>query len=828
VIHKGQVAAIQIASSISGEVDEDEKTTIESGWEEEPSTTVEQGELAAKLRAVGTGEPQRTITSVTSTNATNLEEPTMDDQRANQALASLPVMTPSELLSPDALGRLICTQGNDSGREYEIRPGKSYSIGRAIDNDVVLTDISVSRKHFDLRLDGGVWMLVDRGSGNGTLVNGNLEDAPFLLSGGDRIEIGNTSFRFDLPNLPPLPAQVARASDFDIELDEAPSQIRDSRDSRDDSGDSEGSTRRRLDDDEDDDEEPSTVAGKPLREVAPEPAPERAYVPPIRPKTLPPPMPMRQQQRSGSPPPYALGSQPMGAMGSVNAGPTAPAAPNAMTVSPLQGMPPLQLSAPPAMPMSVPGALPQSTLPLPQMANRPPPHMLDGGYLPTTLPGQGHQQQPRPLDLRSASPSIPPAMSGQALPPPPSMPGMQMPPMMQSQQHPSMGYPQLHAQMQPHDLPSQMQPPGQMPMQMQMPSQIQPQMMGYGMRGDSGPMASAPYGAPMQASYVATPDRTGARRLKLVLGGVALTMLAAAATIVIIRHSGSSSAPDVADSDQKTDGSAAPTKDTKSDKHFTPPMPPAPQAPAVPQQPTHPPTVTPIQPHPTVTPLAPANPVAPPGEPHVQPHIAPPGEPHAQPHTAPPVAQPPSTANIDDLKRSAAAAYRQKNFSGAVQLLRDGYKGMSTSERKNLPSLAKYYELVGLGFNVSSATNAADSFNILTMAIAADRNLESAYVSELTPKLQAASAKAALAYVIRSQLENALSAVHVAESAGVGLETVALVRKKLDQKAAELYAKANTERDSNPKDAKQLAHRIMGFVDQQSPWYAKAQSLLGG
>ena len=97
----------------------------------------------------------------------------------------------------------------------EIRPGKTYTIGRGIDNDIVLTDIAVSRKHFDLRNDDGSWVIVDRGSGNGTVVNGNLEDNPFMLANGDVIEIGNTTFRFELPN---GPARVLPT--YDVSLDD--------------------------------------------------------------------------------------------------------------------------------------------------------------------------------------------------------------------------------------------------------------------------------------------------------------------------------------------------------------------------------------------------------------------------------------------------------------------------------------------------------------------------------------------------------------------------------------------------------------------------------
>src|ERR1700760_1898106 len=77
------------ANSAPPSEDEDEKTTIEAGgWGEEAGTTVEQGELADKLRALG--EARRQTTNITSTNGTGVEEPTVDDQRAQAAIARLP------------------------------------------------------------------------------------------------------------------------------------------------------------------------------------------------------------------------------------------------------------------------------------------------------------------------------------------------------------------------------------------------------------------------------------------------------------------------------------------------------------------------------------------------------------------------------------------------------------------------------------------------------------------------------------------------------------------------------------------------------------------
>src|SRR5262249_1782667 len=98
--------------------DEEERTTIEAAWEDEASTTVEQGDVADKLRALGLSpDSKRPSSSVTSTSAGMTEEPTVDDQRASAALAMLP---------PPLVARLVITRGLDVGQALEVRAGKTY------------------------------------------------------------------------------------------------------------------------------------------------------------------------------------------------------------------------------------------------------------------------------------------------------------------------------------------------------------------------------------------------------------------------------------------------------------------------------------------------------------------------------------------------------------------------------------------------------------------------------------------------------------------------------------------------------------------------------
>lgn len=417
--------------------DEEEKTTIESGgWEEEASTTVEQGEVADKVRALAIGAAQaaRSNTAITSTTGSGVsDEPTVDDQRASAALALLP---------PPSAARLVITQGNDAGRQLDVRPGKTYTVGRGIDNDLVLTDITASRKHFEIRHENGAWILADRASGNGTLINSRIEDAPFMLAAGDTIEVGNTAFRFEvvttaisLPGLPheaPGGARAAPAgSARDARAAEVPT-VEDPSDSRElmptpavhaprvsrelispavlreaaaaatreapELRETGGERARggvpdempSFDGSVDDDLELSTVSVKPMHATEP----STLHAAAGRPKTLPPPAPLPRPRTQTGRPPLAFAatrSQQMAVAQSTQPAlpPAAIAAAMAPTISPMHAVP--------ALPQ------PATTLPLPQMANRPPlapglldsslgsslPQLTSGPSLPATLPGQG-------------------------------------------------------------------------------------------------------------------------------------------------------------------------------------------------------------------------------------------------------------------------------------------------------------------------------------------------------------------------------------------------------------------------------------------------------
>jgi tetratricopeptide (TPR) repeat protein len=92
-------------------------------------------------------------------------------------------------------GVLHVIGGHDRGKRFELHLPETH-IGRGTDQDVVLSDIAVSRRHVTVLSEGGRFRIKDLGSGNGTLVNGQRVETKILVDG-DHIEIGQTVMRFE-------------------------------------------------------------------------------------------------------------------------------------------------------------------------------------------------------------------------------------------------------------------------------------------------------------------------------------------------------------------------------------------------------------------------------------------------------------------------------------------------------------------------------------------------------------------------------------------------------------------------------------------------------
>jgi hypothetical protein len=87
-----------------------------------------------------------------------------------------------------------------TGREHPMT-GETITIGRAVENDIVITSKRVSREHAQVRRDGWRVMLEDMNSTNGTFLNDERVLTPVELRDEDRIKIGDVILTFHDPDI---------------------------------------------------------------------------------------------------------------------------------------------------------------------------------------------------------------------------------------------------------------------------------------------------------------------------------------------------------------------------------------------------------------------------------------------------------------------------------------------------------------------------------------------------------------------------------------------------------------------------------------------------
>ena len=98
-----------------------------------------------------------------------------------------------KLMPPGKCGLLVI-KGPNIGDKFFIDKEESF-IGRSPESDVLLDDITVSRKHVILKKENENCRLIDTGSLNGSYLNGNIVEEA-LLQDGDRLQIGKYIFLF--------------------------------------------------------------------------------------------------------------------------------------------------------------------------------------------------------------------------------------------------------------------------------------------------------------------------------------------------------------------------------------------------------------------------------------------------------------------------------------------------------------------------------------------------------------------------------------------------------------------------------------------------------
>lgn len=112
--------------------------------------------------------------------------------------------------------RLTIVDGKDAGKNIEITKDEILA-GRSLDNDFVISDISVSRKHFKIVKENNRFIVYDLGSGNGIKVNGSKVTSADL-SDGDIISVGARQIKFEILN-PELKQTQQRAKKQTMQVD---------------------------------------------------------------------------------------------------------------------------------------------------------------------------------------------------------------------------------------------------------------------------------------------------------------------------------------------------------------------------------------------------------------------------------------------------------------------------------------------------------------------------------------------------------------------------------------------------------------------------------
>jgi pSer/pThr/pTyr-binding forkhead associated (FHA) protein len=148
---------------------------------------------------VGKGKEERRRRSMSSIVSQYPDPSTM----ADAVPSSSPQVTNEQVKSPrvadPSTSSLSIIKGSDKGQTVQLGHRLSeISLGRSADNNVVIDDPLVSRQHARIGYQNGQYVLVDSGSSNGTMVNGNKVQTEVLIPGAV-IKVGDSELLYQGP-----------------------------------------------------------------------------------------------------------------------------------------------------------------------------------------------------------------------------------------------------------------------------------------------------------------------------------------------------------------------------------------------------------------------------------------------------------------------------------------------------------------------------------------------------------------------------------------------------------------------------------------------------
>lgn len=98
---------------------------------------------------------------------------------------------------PSGMGALVVLRGPKAGSRFLLED-ELTTAGRHPDSSIFLDDITVSRRHAEVRRVGGRYLARDAGSLNGTYVNRERIESEAELTTGDELQIGKFKLVFFL------------------------------------------------------------------------------------------------------------------------------------------------------------------------------------------------------------------------------------------------------------------------------------------------------------------------------------------------------------------------------------------------------------------------------------------------------------------------------------------------------------------------------------------------------------------------------------------------------------------------------------------------------
>lgn len=145
-----------------------------------PGDTLEAGDVQLSFDLVAESTSGRLASSA----------PESDEEDAQARVGGL--LTKTAASTP----ALVVIDGSDCGKRLTLNGKSTFKVGRSAKTDLRLLDAKVSREHCTIEEVQGHHVIVDLGSSNGTVVNGDRVKKS-VLKEGDFIRLGFTMLKYD-------------------------------------------------------------------------------------------------------------------------------------------------------------------------------------------------------------------------------------------------------------------------------------------------------------------------------------------------------------------------------------------------------------------------------------------------------------------------------------------------------------------------------------------------------------------------------------------------------------------------------------------------------